>query len=189
MEIKPCPYSGTTGYLDIFENIGWVKCRCNICILLEAGYLNINNWNKRPLEDALNAKIERLNEQLQGFVTSNVELAETNIELLGRIDQLERENKILQIKANSSLANNLCPDHRDKQTGKPCLACEIERLERKLAALKAKIDGAAVMELKRNPYWPHGQYINVEIKPTIGELGKDLLMGQTLRFKLFPVEE
>jgi hypothetical protein len=24
----------------------------------------------------------------------------------------------------------LCPDHRDKQTGKTCLACRIEKLER-----------------------------------------------------------
>ncbi len=33
------------------------------------------------------------------------------------------------LKCNNSLANNLCPDHRDKQAGKPCLACEIERLQ------------------------------------------------------------
>ena len=30
----------------------------------------------------------------------------------------------------------LCPDHRDKQKGKPCLACTIERLERENLALK-----------------------------------------------------
>lgn len=50
-----------------------------------------------------------------------------------KIQELERENKILSLKANNSLANNLCPDHRDKQTGKPCLACTIETLERQLA--------------------------------------------------------
>lgn len=37
----------------------------------------------------------------------------------------------LRAKNKSSLANNLCPDHRDKQYGKPCLACTIESLERK----------------------------------------------------------
>lgn len=41
----------------------------------------------------------------------------------------DRRIKILELKANNSLANNLCPDHRDKQNGKPCLACVIERLE------------------------------------------------------------
>lgn len=37
----------------------------------------------------------------------------------------------LQAKCNNSLANNLCPDHRDKQAGKPCLACEIERITKR----------------------------------------------------------
>ncbi len=52
-----------------------------------------------------------------------------------KIDQLEKENKILKIKLASSLANNLCPDHRDKQTGKPCLACKIEHLELEIMKL------------------------------------------------------
>ena len=43
---------------------------------------------------------------------------------------LEKQYKILSIKVEHSLANNLCPDHRDKQTGKTCLACQIENLER-----------------------------------------------------------
>lgn len=34
------------------------------------------------------------------------------------------------MQARGTLANNLCPDHRDKQTGKPCLACTIETLTR-----------------------------------------------------------
>ena len=34
----------------------------------------------------------------------------------------------LRLKLKNSLANNLCHDHRDKQSGKPCLACEIDRL-------------------------------------------------------------
>lgn len=49
-----------------------------------------------------------------------------------RIAGLEKEFKIEQLKNRHSLANNLCPDHRDKQTGKPCLACEIERLTAEL---------------------------------------------------------
>ena len=44
------------------------------------------------------------------------------------VKALQKANRILEIKNASSLANNLCPDHRDKQTGKSCLACEIEHL-------------------------------------------------------------
>ena len=54
--------------------------------------------------------------------------------------KLERENAdlrkqlaIANKKNEGSLANNLCPDHRDKQAGKSCLACTIERLEKQLA--------------------------------------------------------
>jgi hypothetical protein len=50
-----------------------------------------------------------------------------------RIADLEEENARLRTKCDNSLSNNLCPDHRDKQRGKACLACEIERLQKSLA--------------------------------------------------------
>jgi hypothetical protein len=53
------------------------------------------------------------------------------------IQQNAEEVKILRIKAAGTLANNLCPDHRDKQVGKPCLACEIEKLEKAALRLRA----------------------------------------------------
>lgn len=46
------------------------------------------------------------------------------------LERLRMENRQLKLKNQHSLANNLCPDHRDKQKGKPCLACEIDRLEK-----------------------------------------------------------
>jgi hypothetical protein len=46
------------------------------------------------------------------------------------IEMLTKAIRIVELKASGTLANNLCPDHRDKQTGKPCLACEVERLTR-----------------------------------------------------------
>lgn len=51
--------------------------------------------------------------------------------LLDEIERLARANRILELKSSCSLANNLCPDHRDKQAFKSCLACEIERLEKR----------------------------------------------------------
>lgn len=50
--------------------------------------------------------------------------------LRARIAEVERLLKIANLKASGTLANNLCPDHRDKQTGQPCLACQIERLRK-----------------------------------------------------------
>jgi len=61
------------------------------------------------------------------------------IRLTARVQELERENAILEIKNRGTLANNLCPDHRDKQTGKPCLACTIETLTRKKDRAEAEL--------------------------------------------------
>lgn len=46
--------------------------------------------------------------------------------------QLKRQTEILESMRRTSLANNLCPDHRDKQAGKPCLACVIEQMHKQL---------------------------------------------------------
>lgn len=61
-------------------------------------------------------------------------------------ERLRKENRILSIKARGTLANNLCPDHRDKQEGKPCLACEVERLE------SEKMDWQRLYEKKQDSY-------------------------------------
>lgn len=55
-------------------------------------------------------------------------------ELQTSAEKADRELTIERKKNESSLAHNLCPDHRDKQQGKSCLACEIERLARLRAA-------------------------------------------------------
>ncbi len=49
-----------------------------------------------------------------------------------KLEALRAENRLLMVKTTNSLANNLCPDHRDKQQGKSCLACENERLGNEL---------------------------------------------------------
>lgn len=58
----------------------------------------------------------------------------------GSVDRLRAELKIAELKNKNSLANNLCPDHRDKQAGKPCLACEIERLRAENKGLRDRIN-------------------------------------------------
>ena len=45
-----------------------------------------------------------------------------------QIAALTKQNKILEIKNKGTLTNNLCPDCRDKQAGKPCLGCTIQTL-------------------------------------------------------------
>ena len=54
---------------------------------------------------------------------------EESEQLRADIERLTHENKILAVRCEGTLANNLCSDHRGKQGGKSCLACEAERLE------------------------------------------------------------
>jgi len=51
--------------------------------------------------------------------------------------ELKRKLVIAELKNKGTLANNLCPNHRDKQTGRPCLACMIETLMRRYTELLA----------------------------------------------------
>jgi hypothetical protein len=55
------------------------------------------------------------------------------------IAEKKKQLKILTIKCSGSLANNLCPDHRDKQAGKSCLACQIESKDGEIAELKRQL--------------------------------------------------
>lgn len=56
----------------------------------------------------------------------------------------DRRIKMLELKASNSLANNLCPDHRDKQVGKSCLACTIEQKDAEIARLRDALKPFAV---------------------------------------------
>lgn len=86
--------------------------------------------------DELAAKLER---ELQAAEHDISDSSVTVAMLEGHIQGLERKLKIAELKNASSLANNLCLDHRDKQQGKGCLACEIEKLEKKLARADSMI--------------------------------------------------
>ncbi len=93
---------------------------------------------------ALVAEVRRLRAQIK-TLTDDVECFEAMKEGFAiRANDLESDVERLRCKCkvleSCSLGNNLCPDHRDKQAGKPCLACHVESLERRLRALSQPID-------------------------------------------------
>lgn len=53
-------------------------------------------------------------------------------QLIAQLTAATERAESAERKCANSLARNLCPDHRDKQAGKPCLACHVEQLERQL---------------------------------------------------------
>ncbi len=62
-------------------------------------------------------------------------------------------------------ARPLCPDHRDKQHGKPCLACRIEELEKVCRQARACLLNLQPEE--RNP-------MQVQMQKMVGELSEAL---------------
>lgn len=91
--------------------------------LVEYGFGQDKELNRLGVELA---KAQEERDDISEAYLSLIKLAEA---AEARCRELEKLNRILELKNKGSLANNLCPDHRDKQYGKPCLACEIERLE------------------------------------------------------------
>lgn len=69
----------------------------------------------------------------------STELTATIAAVTAERDELRRKLHIEELKNRHSLANNLCPDHRDKQAGKPCLACSIETDRRLLGEHQVEI--------------------------------------------------
>ena len=64
MTLKKCPYCGG----NVAENRGLVVCDSSLDKCHNVSMMNIKRWNTRPLEDALQAEIDRLqkeNEELR----------------------------------------------------------------------------------------------------------------------------
>ena len=94
-----------------------------------------------------------MTDQPRGLQTDLMKCSrETRQYVLGLGIEIERLTKQLAVVQKSSLASNLCPDHRDKQAGKSCLACEIQRLTEQRDSLWTDVtswkDAHAVQEMR-----------------------------------------
>ena len=60
-ELKPCPFCGSPAYSyhDNCIDFAGVKCDLGGCVCADI-LITENNWNTRPIEDALNARIAEL---------------------------------------------------------------------------------------------------------------------------------
>ena len=68
IELKPCPFCGSPAkHNEDKKNEGYwyVDCTECDCNMLEEGWISADElWNRRPIEDALRAQVEALQEQL-----------------------------------------------------------------------------------------------------------------------------
>jgi len=81
-ELKPCPFCGGT---KICTEKGINLNYCDSC----SAEANIEHWNTRPLEDALQSRIAELE-------WNNSELTDENAELTLRVTEMETELNLLK---------------------------------------------------------------------------------------------
>lgn len=93
------------------------------------------------------------------------------MEVYYKMKEESTERRIRVWKKKADILDNmpLCPDHRDKVRGRPCLMCEIEKLQSKYNSLMWVLK-RIVEDLPRNKDWldPHiedmARYIVAESK-------------------------
>ena len=101
-ELKACPFCGT-GVVSIeYDGLyRWVECGnmdCNaagkvFAFLTDVGnadHIVANNWNTRPIEDALNARIAELEKRTAGLHYANAVCMEMKHELVRRDEIIAR---------------------------------------------------------------------------------------------------
>jgi len=82
-ELKPCPFCGSPAYSyhDNCIDFAGVKCDLGGCVCADI-LITENNWNNRPIEDALTARIAEL-EQQQRWIPVEERLPEDSDWVLG----------------------------------------------------------------------------------------------------------
>ncbi len=110
VELKPCPFCGGKAEIEVDGMFRWVECKNEHCgasgkvfsFLVDAGNANnivANNWNIRPIEDALRDRAEKAERELAdvqeisegGEIQKSFDRVEFN-RLLEKYDALKGDN-------------------------------------------------------------------------------------------------
>ena len=95
-EMKPCPFCGNepTVTNEFDDEVLFYGCTKDIdCPLYDAPFVNLENWNNRPIEDALHARIAELEAERRWRVVADGELPELGKEVIFYDSIMERRLK------------------------------------------------------------------------------------------------
>ena len=116
-ELKPCPFCGSA---DIRTEPGINLNYCDKC----SAEANIEHWNTRPIEDALNARIAELELRLDVYngnmydvvVDENAKLEAQVVIANKRIAELEAENERFTVHSDIERQDDKSPNHTQIDT-------------------------------------------------------------------------
>lgn len=114
---------------------------------------------------------QELRKEIARLRTELLETKNREHELLDQCDDLRANLMSAENKNRNSLVNNLCQDHRDKQQGKPCLACVIENMGRAL-------DSIRFIHFGPGPHCTCSQYESEQIIQKARQVGHEVEAGK-----------
>lgn len=80
-ELKPCPFCGSepTVTNEFDDEVLFYGCTKDIdCPLYDAPFVNLENWNTRPIEDVLQARIAELESLVEQLIWVGNDLLVSN---------------------------------------------------------------------------------------------------------------
>ena len=95
-KLKPCPFCGqNSAEMRNDKNYFTVWCRSCGAMRNELGYISkeavTTRWNKRPIEDALRARLEAAEELIEAFMSIGVDMDEMiNIRMRGVGEEIHK---------------------------------------------------------------------------------------------------
>ena len=116
-ELRPCPFCGGT---KICTEKGINLNYCDNC----SAESNVEHWNNRPIEDALNARIAELELRLDVYngnmydvvVDENAKLEAQVVIANKRIAELEAENERFTVHSDIERQDDKSPNHTQIDT-------------------------------------------------------------------------
>ena len=71
-ELNPCPFCGKIPNAEYIEDVMYVICSNNSCGMSCIASVTLKEWNNRPIEDALQKRIDEL-EKLERKMLAGIE--------------------------------------------------------------------------------------------------------------------
>jgi hypothetical protein len=155
IELKPCPFCGEIPEIESYGIAGHgkdnvVRCENILCSNHTAGFMHIETWNNRPIEDALRAEIEKLKFNYAEAMSQYDHQQERACKAEEEIEELKQSRRWMPVEERLSVVGTSGEWKMTEQLNEALkIIREFERLQFINAEMKAQLDIATDLGEKR----------------------------------------